>query len=635
MSGIAGVLRFDGHPAESERVKTMIAAMARRGPDGIEHWSAGSVALGHLMLHTTAESLAERQPLVSADGQRVLVVHGRIDNRDELAGMLAQKRVAPLDNSDAALFLAAYECWGDDFPDRIEGDFALVLWDARRRAAICARDRVGAKPFVYHWDGRRFAFASDVRAVLELPWVEQELDEAKVAQYLMNDLRSFEDTFWRGVRRLAPGHRMIVTADGPRSGFYWTLDLGRRLRYRREEEYVEHYRALLDDVLRRMSRSHRALAFQVSGGLDSSALFAVADGLERQGRLPAPGLDGYTLHFDDGTPANELRYVRDVASHLRRPVQEIEPVHRPLEWYEAEARTSHDFPPTPNVVMLDGLLAAAAAAGSKVVIRGVGGDEILSGTRERYAEAILRGEITSLPRMAAADWRDLGPVGAARKCAVGGVFPLLPGRVRRLIRRAWEALPGRRPPDDWLSPRLTAFLEALPDAPPTPLAGVLFESQRPMLRWICHPLLAQGLEMEERRWADVLDFRDPFCNAGLISFFASVPERFLSQGASTKHLHRRALDGRLPASVLERKDKAEFSSIFGPLVPQIRARISDKDDPLGFSLVKTENMEEHLAAFADSPYMSLEMWRIWFLAACAPLARGQSPCRRRLMRAPR
>src|SRR5690606_24201645 len=141
-----------------------------------------------------------------------------------------------------------------------------------------------------------------------------------------------------------PGHLMVASADGLRHSRYWRLDFGRRLRYRRDEEYAEHYRALLHDVVRRTARSHRPVSFEVSGGLDSSALFAVADGLERQGRLPAPGIAGYTLHFDEDGPANELAHARAVAAHLGRPVGEVDPTREPLDWYIAAARRSRDFP---------------------------------------------------------------------------------------------------------------------------------------------------------------------------------------------------------------------------------------------------------------------------------------------------
>jgi asparagine synthase (glutamine-hydrolysing) len=613
MSGIGGILRFDGHPAETDRLEAMLAAMARRGPDGTGRWSGGSVALGHLMLHTTAESLSERQPLVSADGNRVLVVHGRVDNRGELSDALAHRGTVPVDRSDAALFLAAYETWGDDFPCRIEGDFALVLWDAARRAAICARDRVGVKPFVYHWDGRRFAFASEVRPILELPWVEQELDEETVAQFLMSSLRSFEGTFWRGVRRLAPGHLMIVSADGPRVTRYWRLDFGRRLRYRREEEYVEHYRSLLTDVVRRMSRSHRPLAFEVSGGLDSSALFAVADGLDRDGRLLAPGMAGYTLRFDDETRANELGYARAVATHLGRPLREIDPTRVPLKWYVAEARRLRDFPGYPNGVMHRGL-AAAAAADSRVLVQGIGGDELHSGSVERYADSLVHGEFAALPGMLRKDLRDLGISDTARAVMRGMAWPLLPAPFRSIARHLLLRRPVSKS-GDWLSPRLAEEFRAVPSEAGVAIATG-FEDRQRLLLWLVNPTLSHHLELGERETAGSLEVRSPYLDAGLVAFAASLPERLLASGSIDKRLHRAAMRGLLPQMVTERPDKAEFSSVFWQPLAELHDRLAELPDDSLEGWVDPAKVKEVLGTVLREADFTPALWRAWSLGAC-------------------
>lgn len=617
MSGIAGIIRFDGGPAEIERVRGMTATMARRGPDGIEHWSGGSVALGHLMLHTTPESLSERQPLLSADGERVLVVHGRVDNRDELAEALSHKRVLPLDNSDAALFLAAYEAWGDDFPDRIEGDFALVIWDARRQAAICARDRVGAKPFVYHWDGSRFSFASEVRPIVDLPWVEQVLDEATVAEFLVNDFRSFEGTFWRGVRRLPLAKRMIVDAAGPRREFYWRLDLRRRIRYRREDEYVEHYRSLLSDVVRRMSRSHRPVAFEVSGGLDSSALFAVADGLERQGRLPAPGIAGYTLGFDEDSGANELVYARAVGAHLGREVREIEPTLKPLDWYLAQTQQSGDFPGYPNGVMSFGLSSAAVADGCRVLMRGQGGDEVVGGSVHRYADALWHGHLHGVAADLWVNLRSRGARALARDLAFEA-YSLLPAGFRRKVRALRN--PSERTDSLRLSPRLAAALAGLPADHELPISGKRFENQRRILRGIFVPVTIAAYEESERYPVPAIDRRDVFFNRTLIEFSAALPEHLLLRGDGLERpLHRKALRGHLPALVLERRTKAEFSSVFWPALDDLRASILKQSGRLGGVWVDEGRLLSLVQCAQGRPLTTMPLWQLWCLVVLSPL----------------
>lgn len=622
MSGIAGIVRFDGHPPETARLESMLAGMGRRGPDGIGRWSGGSVALGHLMMHTTPESLSEQQPLASADGELVLVGDGRIDNREELSASLSHSGARPLDATDAALFLAAYESWGDDFPRRIEGDFALAIWDARRRAAICVRDRIGAKPFLYHWDGRRFAFASEVRPIVDLPWVDEELNEATVAQFLMSDIRSFEGTFWRGVRRLPPALRMIVTAEGLRSEFYWKVDLGRRLRYRRDEDYVDHYRSLLGDVVRRMSRSHRPLAFEVSGGLDSSALFAVADEAEREGRLQAPGMDAYTLKFDEDSPANELGHARAVAAQLGRPLHEIDPVREPLDWYFAEAARFADFPGYPNGVMHHGLWKTAAEK-SRTLISGLGGDEILLGSPQRYLDLLTRGEFGDLPRLLRTDLRELGLATTGSRLLHGGVRPMLPRSLRAVLKRiAGPRVPARYDLRGWLSPRLAGAYEALASQPEMAATGVRFRDERPYLLWLLRPTMSHVLEINERPAAGMLELRHPYMNAGLVSFSASLPERLLTAGAVDKRLHRWAMRTSLPPGVLGRRDKAEFTSVFAEPLAELQGRMPDFSHSTAAEWADIARARGILDTVLRDAYVGVVVWQLWSLAACIAVISG-------------
>src|SRR5262252_4698116 len=216
MSGIAGVIRFDGAPVESGLVERMTGAMSHRGPDGVQHRVSGSVALGHCMLRTTAESLEEHQPLGNEDGTVVLVMDGRVDNWEELRRDLIDRGAVLRTRADAELVLRAYETWGADCLSHLEGDFALVIWDERRREALCARDRAGKKTFTYHWDGKTLAFASELHAILALPWVHAPLNEGLLAEVLADDWRSLDETFWEGVLRLPAAHRMTVSARGVR-----------------------------------------------------------------------------------------------------------------------------------------------------------------------------------------------------------------------------------------------------------------------------------------------------------------------------------------------------------------------------------------------------------------------------------
>src|SRR5688572_23497693 len=134
MSGIAGIYqRVDGLPADAAVASRMLASLAHRGPDGLNLWQGGQVALGHSLFCTTPESVAERQPLTSLDGQMVLVADARLDDRQGLMAKLDLRETTMEPCPDSALILAAYQRWGQDCPRHLLGDFAMVVWDASRR----------------------------------------------------------------------------------------------------------------------------------------------------------------------------------------------------------------------------------------------------------------------------------------------------------------------------------------------------------------------------------------------------------------------------------------------------------------------------------------------------------------------
>ena len=225
MSGIAGIIRFDGGPVEQGLIEKMTAAMPYRGPDGINHWVRGSVALGQCMLRTTPESLEETQPLTNEDESLVLVMDGWLSNWKELRAELLTKSVKLRNRADAELVLRAYEVWGAKCLAHLDGDFALAIWDARRREAFCARDRIGNKPFNYYWDGKTFIFSSELHPILVVPGVPENLNEGMVAEFLAMELVSRDETFWKRILRLCSAHKMVVSQSGYRIEEYWSPDL--------------------------------------------------------------------------------------------------------------------------------------------------------------------------------------------------------------------------------------------------------------------------------------------------------------------------------------------------------------------------------------------------------------------------
>ena len=622
MSGIAGILRFDGAPVEPGLVQAMISTMARRGPDGCGYWLGESGALGHCMLRTTPESLEETQPLANDAGNLVLVLDGRVDNWEELRRELLARGAILRTRADAELVLRAFEVWGANCLSRIEGDFAFAILDTRARTVFCARDPIGHKPFHYHWDGRTFTFASEPQAVLAMPWIRQVPNEGMLAEYLAADWHSRVETFWVGVLRLVAAHRMLVGSGGPHPQRYWEPDLSATLPYKRDEEYFEHYRELLMDSVRRMSRSYRPVSSHVSGGLDSSAVFSMAHHLQQQGRLPAPGLQGRTLAFPGHPDADELFYSRAVGRHLGVTIREHAPTRLlPHAWYADWAKATMSYPGSPNTTMLLGLIQSVAAEGGKVILTGMGGDEWLwTAHHAYYDEELAQRNWRELWRALRADAGAYGGPTALYWLMRHGVFFQLPESVKAAMRASKKQLRrlGPRQPARgyWLAPRM---LELIEQRRRSPFDGHSQPARRAGQRYLLfrqYETVYDDMfrEHDERMCASHgVEERNPMFNTRFIQFAFSTPDRLRRHGIVNKFIHVQAMRGLLPPEVLDRRVKADFSVVTYDHVNHWGAAFAKKLAQQWPDWVTPQGMASLWKAYESGPEPGGASWFLWCL----------------------
>ena len=622
MSGIAGIIHFDGAPVEPGLVEKMTNAMAYRGPDGINHWVKGSVALGQCMLRTTPESLEENQPLTNEDESLVMVMDGRVDNWEELRRELLGRGAVLRNRSDAELVLRAYEIWGRECLPHIDGDFALVIWDARRQEVFCARDRVGNKPFNYHWDGKTLFFASDLHAILALPGVKQVFNESLLAEYLANEWYSRDETFWNGVMRLVAAHRVVVDADGGRIERYWQPDLWATLPYKKDDEYAEHYHELFVDVVRRMSRSHQPVAYEVSGGLDSSAIFAMAEYLRRLQKLPAPAIQGYSLDFHDDPNADELEYSRAVGRHLGVLIREIPPTQMPVSWYRKWADLYREFPSYPNGIMAIGLRDSARQEGCRIILSGAGGDEWLGmpWIGGYYTEELAARQWRNVYACMKADLLELGIRESLWWLCRYGVAPLLPEAIKKVLRKARRV----KKRDPWLSVNLQEALEKRRSQMRQSLpARLQRRGQGTQIGFLegAYDVLAR--ELEERLSSSLqLELRKPFFNEKIIQFAFSTPERLRSRGHMTKWLHRQSMKGLLPDVVLNRTTKADFMTTFRRQLESMHAELKSDIVPRRAAWIQPERAITLCDNYHDVAFSGWAEWWLWTLVGCDSLENG-------------
>lgn len=404
MSGIAGVVSFDGAPVSGEEIARMIAAMAHRGPDGVSSHFSSVMGFGHCMLHTTPESLLERQPWCSDDGELVLTMDGRIDNRDELYRELRGTGRTPRNQSDAELVLLAYEKWGESVPAHLIGDFVFFIWDGRRQYLFGARDAAGSRHFYYHAAHHCFSFASEIRALLATGRIQIRLNEERLLDYLVVEYDRDDETgtFYQGIERLPAGHAMRVQQGRVQSWRYWNPLALSPLRFSSQAECAEAFLDQLREAVRCRLRGHGQLGAMLSGGLDSSSIVALI-GKEFRNQLESP-LQTYSLIRDDRENCTDWPGIQAV---LRNP------------WFDstvitsAQARSAapsylRKIPELDEPLLLtDGfpeslLLDAAQDRGCRIMLEGMAGD-LLFYSSTRSLDAILRQRMFSyLPAQLAA-----------------------------------------------------------------------------------------------------------------------------------------------------------------------------------------------------------------------------------------
>lgn len=569
MSGIFGFWRLDGRPVERETLERMSNVLAHRGPDGSSMWQGGPVGLGHRMFRATPESIAEHQPLVAPGGDLVLTADVRLDNRDELITSLKPHGRAH-EVTDAELILRAYERWGLGCAEKLLGDFAFVLWDAREQALVCVRDHFGIKPFYYyHAPGRLFAFASEIKALLTLEDIPDEIDEMEIARHLVlpvnDDLTS---TFYQFVKRPLPGSTLTVSSRGLEERRYWELDGTRSLTLSSDGEYAEAFRELFVRAVKARLRSNAPVATMLSGGLDSSSITCIAASHFKD--VGGPRTHTLSAIYPRVPQADERHFIRevlerhDVVPHFFEadsvsPVAEIEA----MNWHADGANSGG------NAYVQWKLYHIAGEQGARVVLDGFDGDTTVSHGAGYLQELALSGRWLRLAMKTMPLAYRLGEPPVATYWEWVRRFGLRPAlrdtRLKSLSHRSKK----RSSMSDsamsrsfWRYVVNQDFADRLSDhiVPYPPLARTEREEHH---RSLSRQILLHGVTATEAFGpAAGVEVRFPFFDARLAEFTLSLPaDQKLRRGWS-RYIIRRAMDGILPPRIQWRPAKTSVAPGF-------------------------------------------------------------------------
>lgn len=616
MSAIAAI--FDSERSRSADAlrrssATMLEAIAHGGPDGADHWAIDGAALAHGAMHATAESRSSRQPLHDPESRFVIAMDGYLANYAEISRDLTGRGVQLRDASDAELILQAWRAMGSACLSRFDGEFAAIIVDCTHHEIHLLRDHMGLRPLFYHWDGTRLIAASHIAGVLAGLERQPELNRGFLAEIMAFTLVTPGVTVWQGVHRLLPAHCLTVSANGMAQSRYWSMPDGPSIHYRRESEYAEHYRALLTHCVQRAGRSDAPLGVECSGGLDSSAVFALADRLDRARQLPAPNIRGYTFATPPGSSADEIHYARAVAQHLERDLTEV-PLFMPeLSWFAEQSRADRDLPPYTNAAMSRQMQSAMVSDGCRAVLNGQGGDHFLDGNRFHYHEVLSRGQIATLVQLMAADLSAVGLGETARAFAHGGIAPLLP---QALVESLKSLIPSGKAQSvndaaelhDWIAPELRALLKERVERAQSP--------ERYHLQYkrskVTHPLNTHVLDAAARQAAQIgFEMRTPMMSRAFVEFFAATPEHIRLRGNETKRVHRKALSGYLPQTVLERQDKADFSITFERHLEALSAAMSADLSNGAKEVVNSFELQSLVRNYGSVSLDQVNSWNVW------------------------
>ncbi len=599
MCGIAGIVDFAGRPAEPALLRAMADAIRHRGPDDegyvlidpatgrhahycgpaspaalkdrLPHIGTaqplGAIALAHRRFSIIDLSPAGHQPLFAADESCCVVFNGEIYNYLELREELADQGIRFRSNSDTEVLIEAYRTWGTDCFARFNGFWALALYDFRARRLILSRDRLGKKPLYWTRIAERLYFASEIKALLCVPEVAavKRVNECAVWHWCVDGRRDLDnETFFEGVRVLPAGSWAVIDdrfPDGIRR--FWELPM-RRLSESdiSTDEAAARVRDLLDDAVRLRLRADVPLALELSGGMDSSTVLALASHHQRE------RVTTYTVKYPD-PKWDEEPYARAVAERYNADYRVLDPDLNAF-WQQVTAFTRLQEEPyhSPNMQVSQVIWSLMRVDGTKVVLTGAAGDEVFGG----YAAYFWKAQIENLLR---GRWAQA--LANVRHWTERGVGPSLVSGVlrevafslglRRLVRALKTAIPALE----------TQYIRGIP-TPARQHHHLLYSAfQR---EEFLNTRIPYWLLSGEKTYMGIpFEARCPFLDYRVVELGTRLPTTYLIRNGWHKWILRKAMEPLLPPEVVWRRVKMgfpypyeRFFSHYGDVVEVILAR---------------------------------------------------------------
>ena len=388
MCGIAGFWRTEGRVGDDPAANAvrMAEAMRLRGPDDQGVWLSNDrrVVLSHRRLSILDTSSRGHQPMLSADGRRVIVYNGEIYNFLELRADLQREGDRFVTGTDTEVILAAYRRYGVDCLCRFNGMFAFTIWDEEDRSLFLARDRFGVKPLLYHWQKGLFLFASGMKAIRAFDGLPAlTLNVAAIRRYFYLTYLMSPDTVYNEIRQLDAGHFLVVKEGNLRCDRWYDLAPRYPEKIHSVSEGVQALRQTLEGAVRDRLVSDVPLGAFLSGGVDSSIVVGLMAKNSRK------RVKTFTLGYNDAPLYDESGFAREVARHFQTEHSEIRLSLRDGLAVIPDALDSLDQPFGDSSCIPTYLISRETRNQVTVALSGDGGDEVFAGYSKYQAEAFV------------------------------------------------------------------------------------------------------------------------------------------------------------------------------------------------------------------------------------------------------
>ena len=558
MCGICGIAIPDhlDRDVDSALLIRMRDSLTHRGPDDAGVFIDGSVGLGHRRL-SIVDLAGGHQPMSNEDGRVWIVYNGEVYNHRDLRPDLEARGHKYQTASDTETIIHLYEEHGPRAVERLRGMFAFAIWDAPRRRLMLARDRLGIKPLYYTLsaDGV-ICFASEIKALLEARQVGAELNYDALADYAANRYTSGEETLFRGVKRLLPGHTLVWTNGRVEIERYWDVSFEKPDAQLTEQQYIDGFTELFQESVRLRLMSDVPLGMFLSGGIDSSAIVSAMSG------MVSDPIKTFSVAFEE-REANELEYARMVSRAFGTDHHEI--VVSPQQFFDAlPAMVYQEDEPIahPSSIPLY-FVSKLAAKHVKVVLTGEGSDELLAGydkyRKTVYNLALGRAYHNTMPASVrnAVERAILKLNGASRvRQKLSRTFLCLEPRIEDIYFDNFSVFSRAMQRRLFTRDTRERMLESDPYAAPLALlagadsSSLLDQLLSADLKTYLHELL---MKQDQMSMAASIESRVPFLDHKLVEFAAALPENMKLRGLTTKYILRQAMKNRLPREILTRR----------------------------------------------------------------------------------